>query len=469
MHCFKVYSNEIEGRLDPYFFSQSTDNEIYTNKKYFIDFGDIGIEIRKGIFNLNSSEYTEKGIPFIRISNIIDAGIDFSSMVYITEESNNKEQRTQLKPGDLVFAKIGTIDRVGLLPNNCLMYNMSQNIIGAKLSQLQNKNYNPEFIRYFFQLDIAKRQLLKEATFNVQPKLTLDALRKIKFPKLSLNVQNKIVLLMQAAYENKKQKEQESERLLNSIDDFVLERLGIIMPEIKEKKCFSLMVNEIENRLDPLFYSQEILNFIRHSKNKTMTIGEISEYLKAGFAAGKSNQNEIEEGIIQIRPTNIDNDRQLVFDKNIYIKQEEKLTKKQYLLKRGEVLFNNTNSQELVGKTTLFDLKNDYFCSNHITRIKVYENLVNPGFLALILNLYQRNKVFFNTCTNWNNQSGVNIELLASFSVPVPDIKNQNLITKAVEERIIKAIRLKNEAQKELEQAKVRVEKIILGEESIEG
>lgn len=101
----------------------------------------------------------------------------------------------------------------------------------------------------------------------------------------------------------------------------------------------------------------------------------------------------------------------------------------EYYIEQGEVLFNNTNSQELVGKTAIFNMNGQYVCSNHITRIKVNKEYILPEYLTIILNIYQERKVFFNTCINWNNQSGINTEMLKQYKIPVPKINiQQNII-----------------------------------------
>lgn len=98
-----------------------------------------------------------------------------------------------------------------------------------------------------------------------------------------------------------------------------------------------------------------------------------------------------------------------------------------------DVLFNNTNSQELVGKTAYFDLDGTYFYSNHITVIRVNKDIILPKYLWILLNLYQKRKIFFNICTNWNNQSGVGIERLLSLKVPIPNLEIQEEIVTVFE------------------------------------
>lgn len=210
-------------------------------------------------------------------------------------------------------------------------------------------------------------------------------------------------------------------------------------------QCFSINSEEIKNRIDPLFYSRDILSIIKSSSYNKYSLGDIVDYFKTGFAAGKSEQSDISTGIIQIRPTNINEDRLLCFDKNVYIASDNTNFKKQNLIQKGEVLFNNTNSQELVGKTAFFDIDGEFFCSNHITRIGVNKEIVNPKYLTFVLNFLQENNVFYNTCTNWNNQSGINIELLKTYLIPIPDLNWQNKIVDLIN------ISLNNKLKKEQE------------------
>lgn len=191
---------------------------------------------------------------------------------------------------------------------------------------------------------------------------------------------------------------------------------------------------ELEGRLDPLYYSGAIFGFLENVKFPLKPLTEISEYIRTGFAVGKEAQADDDaEKYIHIRPTNMGENGELKFDKNIYVGAEYLEAKKDQLLKQKEVLFNNTNSQELVGKTCFFDLEGIYFSSNHITRIKTNSEIVLPEFLSWMLNYYQQQKVFFNICTNWNNQSGIGNEQLKKIKIPVPPIEIQKLIVTKID------------------------------------
>ncbi len=194
-------------------------------------------------------------------------------------------------------------------------------------------------------------------------------------------------------------------------------------------KIFILQLSEIEKRLDPLYYFENVFGFLKITKYNSHTLSELTNYTIAGFGVGKDEQDLTQNGYIQIRPTNIDDFGLLKFDRNVYLGEEYITSRRSNIIQKNDILFNNTNSQELVGKTAFFDLDGTYFHSNHITRINVNEEKILPKFLWILLNLYQQKKIFYTLCTNWNNQSGVGLELLNSLKIIVPE--------KAIQQKVI--------------------------------
>ena len=169
-----------------------------------------------------------------------------------------------------------------------------------------------------------------------------------------------------------------------------------------------------DRRLDPIYYGLAFFN--EQIQYPLAPLKSFCLDFQSGFGAGKEEQTTEETGIIQIRPTNIDSEGMLKYDKNVFVPY----TLNKTLLEIDDVLFNNTNSQELVGKTAILKEQKKLFFSNHITRIQVDKTKAIPDYLWIILNMYQSKSVFYSICTNWNNQSGVGIELLKSLKIPLP-------------------------------------------------
>ncbi len=160
-------------------------------------------------------------------------------------------------------------------------------------------------------------------------------------------------------------------------------------------------------------------------------LGEVTIEIKSGFACGKSDQNT--EGIPHIRPMNISFDGQLVWKGTKYISREEFKDKSDYKLKKGDVLFNNTNSKELVGKTCF--VKEDILCgySNHITRIRALNSKVDQKYLSVMLHYLWAKGVFLEKCHKWVGQAGINNKALSAIRIPLPPLEVQEKIVAEVD------------------------------------
>ncbi|MEM2742114.1 MAG: restriction endonuclease subunit S, partial [Nitrososphaeria archaeon] len=159
---------------------------------------------------------------------------------------------------------------------------------------------------------------------------------------------------------------------------------------------------------------------------KQYTINEITVDLKSGFACSK--KYEVPEGIPHLRPNNIGYYGKLDLSKIVCI-PENMVDLKTYSLKRGDVLFNNTNSKELVGRAALVEEDLNYAFSNHITRIRVNTELLTPEWLVTCLNYLWLKGYFLHICQKWIGQAGINTRMLKSVKVYIPSIEEQKAIT----------------------------------------
>ncbi len=78
----------------------------------------------------------------------------------------------------------------------------------------------------------------------------------------------------------------------------------------------------------------------------------------------------------------------------------------------GDVLFNNTNSPELVGKTAAVSVAGDFAFSNHMTRIRFADDVL-PKFGALQLHFLWMRGYFKYNCVKHVNQASVSSRALA--------------------------------------------------------
>lgn len=161
---------------------------------------------------------------------------------------------------------------------------------------------------------------------------------------------------------------------------------------------------------------------------KLVALEDISEDVSPGFASGKHNSDGA--GIPHLRPMNVDRDGQI--DLNIVKSVAESNGVE---LQPGDVLFNNTNSAELVGKTAVISSRETGFTfSNHMTRIRP-EPGVNPVFSARQLHFLWMTGYMKHRCTNHVNQASISSKTLAK-TIPflLPPAAEQTRIVVKLEE-----------------------------------
>jgi type I restriction enzyme M protein len=153
--------------------------------------------------------------------------------------------------------------------------------------------------------------------------------------------------------------------------------------------------------------------------------------IQAGFACGKSSVDT--QGVPHIRPMNITEKGQFTWNGTKYIPESEFSGKDEYALMKGDVLFNNTNSKELIGKTCLIDQSIRGGFSNHMTRIRTNPDLCSPQFLALLLHDAWKRGLFLERANKWIGQAGINMKSLSEFEIPLPPLEVQREIVTDIE------------------------------------
>lgn len=144
---------------------------------------------------------------------------------------------------------------------------------------------------------------------------------------------------------------------------------------------------------------------------------------QAGVACGIRDDS----GIAQLRLNNLLTNGSVDFKGHIRIPLDQ--VPDEMLLCQGDVLFNNTNSVELVGKTVYFDGHSEKVTfSNHVTRLRVKTDELSPEYLALWLQHQWRSKVFEGICDRWIGQAAVQKGKLEALEIETPVLEDQRQI-----------------------------------------
>lgn len=176
-------------------------------------------------------------------------------------------------------------------------------------------------------------------------------------------------------------------------------------------------------------------------------LGEVIGEVQAGFACGLRDP----QGIAQLRMNNLDTGGNFVWDDVLRVPHEAN-DMEQFLLIPGDVLFNNTNSTELVGKSALFEgYVEPMVYSNHFTRLRTVTEALLPDFLGSWLNHQWQQGIFAAICNRWIGQSAVKADKLLNLNFPLPPLAEQRRIAAVLRAQMAAVAKARAAAEEELQ------------------
>lgn len=98
------------------------------------------------------------------------------------------------------------------------------------------------------------------------------------------------------------------------------------------------------------------------------------------------------------------------------------------LLNVGDVLFNRTNSLELVGKAALFELEGSWAFASYLVRLVPRREVVVPEFLVAVINSAPVRARILANATKGVSQANVNTKNLANVKARIPPLAFQQQI-----------------------------------------
>lgn len=160
---------------------------------------------------------------------------------------------------------------------------------------------------------------------------------------------------------------------------------------------------------------------------KWVRLGGICE----GFMYGTSAKSLPSGKCPVLRMGNIQNGK-IDWEKLVYTNNDEEMEK--YLLKQYDLLFNRTNSREMVGKTAIFESTRKTIYAGYLVRFRPINS--NPYFVNIVLNSKTHREWCNEVKTDALGQSNINAEKLKNFITPLPPLAEQKEIVARVEQHL---------------------------------
>jgi len=326
--------------------------------------------------------------------------------------------------------------------------------------KVDSRKADPEYIFYYLQLPVFKKWVFTTQRVTGQPNINAREYSSLQIPVPCPVVQKQVVSIMNSAYEQKKEKETEAQRLLDSIDDYFLQELGISLPLGDS--------NTIKGRMFKKEWSELTGGRWDCSANSTSFSFTKSRYSIVPFS-----------NAVRINPPtkifSIDKTTQVTFIPMEAVSDwlgivTSDLTRPFFektgytLFQEGDIIWakitpcmQNGKSAVVIGLTNGIGFGSTEF---HVFRPT---SLVRAEYIHAIVRL----RALRLQATRWFSgsagQQRVDATFFRKLSIPVPPLGIQDAITDEIENLRTKAIQLRQQADDIIKSAKEKVEKLILG------
>jgi type I restriction enzyme, S subunit len=256
---FLVQRGELEGRLDAPFYTSAVLNlEKRIKAISTLKLSDFIQKMASGATPSVQEEakyYSDKnnGVPFIRVQNLSPSNeLLLDDLRYINIETHqNYLKRSQVFAGDLLvkITGVGRMAIASVAPEG-FEGNTNQHLVVIKTKNRATS----EILATFLNTDIGEKLASRRATGGTRPALDYNALRSIPIVYMPESVQ-----IIQNAIQIKQQKETQAAQLLASIDGYLLEKLGITLPQaVEKKKTYVVWSDKVSGgRFDPFYYANQ--------------------------------------------------------------------------------------------------------------------------------------------------------------------------------------------------------------------
>ena len=463
---FLVNRSELEGRIDSTSYKPSFN---FSSKTFSTEkLAKVALINPKVSFG---SLKNESEISFVPMETVSDKDGRITDM-RVRKVSDSKGF-TRFKEGDLIWAKITPCMQNG---KSAVARDLKQGFGcgSTEFFVIRPKSTDVLLVDYIHFL-LRDERVLNDAQNYFggsagQQRVSVEFLKNFKIPIPPIPIQEKIVSIINSAYLAKQQKESEAKSLLDSVDTYLLNQLGVTLPEQNnslQNRIFTTRFSEVVGgRFDSYFhqgYFKSAFSSLKLSKYPILRIKDIAEKVTSGITplSGGEAYTTKDEGIPFIRSGNIEISGLINFEDLIYLKPEiHNTTMKSSKVKYGDLMIAIVGAT--IGQVGIYLDDREANINQAIALVRIKDGL-NRQFIKEVIksSIGQLN---LNRLKRPVARANINLEEISTMQIIIPPLEKQNEIASHIQAIRAKAKALQQEAAKLLDDAKKQVEQLIIGE-----
>ena len=226
---FTIWSDEIESRLDPFFYQsyfRELEKQLRKSKHKLVKVGDVCVAVRGVTYS--SEDEAEMGVKVLRANNITLATneINLDDVRNIRADFPVSDEQ-RLKAGDILMsAASGSKEHVGKV---AYIFNDTDFYFGSFMMVLRADTtaINPQYLFEFLASKIFRGLLFRILGGTNINNLNFSMIESFEIPLPAPSVQMEIAKTAQKNRAKAKELEDEAKKIIATIDNFVLDELGI--------------------------------------------------------------------------------------------------------------------------------------------------------------------------------------------------------------------------------------------------
>jgi len=384
-----------------------------------------------------STDYSEIGVPLIRISDINEGDVNITDKTVRVPQKFLNEKFT-IRKGDLLIAMSGSIGKVGIYnADEPALQNQRVGNIKTLFPEVLLDGYRNLFVAH------SARTIQKLSYGGVVQNVSGELIEGLKLPLPPLPEQKRIVDRVESFLE----KINEAKRLIEEAKEtFASRRAAILAKAFRgelTKRWREVNRNEVTADL--------LIEKIKLEKSKTtkkkiadsviLTTGyelpygwkwvNLSELIESSTygTSAKTSETPSDRCKPVLRMGNI-RDGQIVTENLKYLPEDHEDIDS-LDLEEGDLLFNRTNSFELVGKTAVVRSEHagKYTFASYLVRVRLVFKELLSEYVCAYINSNQGREYLLSQATQQVGQANINPTKLGTLPIPLPPVPELRVIT----------------------------------------
>jgi type I restriction enzyme S subunit len=144
---------------------------------------------------LHESDYVSKGTPIITVEHLGEQGITYQNLPRVSREDKMRLSQYTLETGDIVFSRVGSVDRNCLIKESENDWMFSGRLLRIRLNK---KLLCPSFISDYFHQELFKQYIRSIAVGGTMASLNTSLLEDVLVPVPKLGEQTEIASILSA-------------------------------------------------------------------------------------------------------------------------------------------------------------------------------------------------------------------------------------------------------------------------------